>query len=69
MFITHDLRAAQNLSDHMVMLQTGRVVEAGDSEYVMTQSQHPAVVRLRDAMLTVGQNRFGYKTISEGAVQ
>lgn len=39
-FITHDLRAAAHLCDHLLVMHHGRVVEAGDSAQVLQAPQH-----------------------------
>lgn len=40
-YITHDLATAYQISDNIVVLYRGTVVEAGDVELVVKQPQHP----------------------------
>jgi peptide/nickel transport system ATP-binding protein len=40
-YITHDLATAYQISDHIIVLYRGAVVEAGDVELVVKQPQHP----------------------------
>ena len=40
-YITHDLATAYQISDHIIVLHQGRVVEAGDPEQVVKHPQHP----------------------------
>jgi oligopeptide/dipeptide ABC transporter ATP-binding protein len=40
-YITHDLATAYQISDHIVVLYRGSVVEAGDVDLVVKQPQHP----------------------------
>src|SRR5438093_1898167 len=40
-YITHDLATAYQISDNIVVLYRGAVVEAGDVELVVKQPQHP----------------------------
>lgn len=39
LFITHDLRVASQICDTIVVMQNGRIVEAGTAEQVLTQPQ------------------------------
>src|SRR5204863_1743452 len=40
-YITHDLTTAYQISDRMVVLYQGNVVEAGDPEQIVHAPQHP----------------------------
>jgi len=40
-YITHDLATAYEVSDYVLVLYRGRVVEAGDAETVIKQPEHP----------------------------
>ncbi len=40
-YITHDLATAYEVSDYVLVLYRGRVVEAGDPERVIKEPQHP----------------------------
>ena len=41
LYITHDLTTAYQLSEKIIILYQGRVVEVGDVELVIKQSKHP----------------------------
>ena len=40
-YITHDLATAYQISDRIIVLHQGRVVEEGDPEQVVKHPQHP----------------------------
>ena len=50
-YITHDLATAYYISDRIMIMQKGRVVESGDARPVLTAPQHPYSRELRDAVL------------------
>ena len=39
-YITHDLATAYQISDHIIVLNRGEVVEAGDPEQIVKHPQH-----------------------------
>ena len=41
LYITHDLTTAYHVSDYIVILYHGSVMEAGDVETIITQPKHP----------------------------
>jgi peptide/nickel transport system ATP-binding protein len=41
MFITHDLATVRAIADEVVVMQSGRVVEAGPKERIFTPPHHP----------------------------
>jgi peptide/nickel transport system ATP-binding protein len=45
-FVTHDLSVAYYLSDRIILLNRGRIVEMGDVEKVITRPLHPYVQEL-----------------------
>ncbi|MEJ1160141.1 ABC transporter ATP-binding protein [Prosthecomicrobium sp. N25] len=51
LYITHDLATAYTISDRLIIMQTGSVVEAGDARTVLTAPTHPYSRQLRDAVL------------------
>jgi ABC-type glutathione transport system ATPase component len=56
-YITHDLATAYYISDRIVIMQRGAVVESGDARTVLTAPQHPYSILLKDSVLSV--DRFG----------
>jgi len=46
LFVTHDLSVAYYLSDNIIMLNRGRIVEKGDAKRVITNPLHPYVKTL-----------------------
>lgn len=53
-YITHDLATAYYISDRIIVMQTGRVVEAGDARHVLDDPQHAYTQRLKASVLAVG---------------
>ena len=51
-YITHDLATAYYISDRLIVMQRGVVVEAGDARTVLSAPQHAYSRALRDAVLT-----------------
>ncbi|MBI1776881.1 MAG: ABC transporter ATP-binding protein [Proteobacteria bacterium] len=49
-YITHDLATAYAISDYVLVLHRGRVVEAGDPELVIRDPQHPYTQLLVDSV-------------------
>jgi ABC-type glutathione transport system ATPase component len=52
-YITHDLATAYYISDHIIVMQTGRVVEGGDARHVLDAPQHSYTQRLKASVLAV----------------
>jgi ABC-type oligopeptide transport system ATPase subunit len=52
-YITHDLATAYYISDRLIIMQKGEVVEAGDARTVLAAPQHPYSIKLRQAVLSV----------------
>jgi ABC-type glutathione transport system ATPase component len=53
-YITHDLATAYYISDRIIIMQKGRVVEAGIARAVLEDPQHPYSKLLKDAVLQPG---------------
>jgi peptide/nickel transport system ATP-binding protein len=51
-YITHDLATAYYISDRLIIMQRGAVVEAGAARAVLSAPRHPYSQTLRDAVLT-----------------
>lgn len=51
-YITHDLATAYSISDRIIIMQRGRVVEAGDARAVLDAPRHEYAIRLKNAVLS-----------------
>ncbi|MDD1782639.1 ABC transporter ATP-binding protein [Enterovibrio sp. ZSDZ35] len=49
LFITHDLGVVAQISDRVVVMKDGEVVERGDVRQIFENPQHPYTIRLMDA--------------------
>ena len=45
-FITHDLSIAKHISDKIMVLYFGNMVEMGSSKYLFSNPQHPYTIKL-----------------------
>ena len=52
LFISHDLRVIRTLADHLVVMQNGRIVEAGPAREVFTHPRQEYTKRLFSAALS-----------------
>jgi ABC-type oligopeptide transport system ATPase subunit len=50
-YITHDLATAYSISDRIIIMQRGEVVEAGEARAVLSAPRHPYSRQLREAVL------------------
>ena len=60
-YITHDLATAYAISDRVIIMQKGKVVETGPAREVLTHPQHPYSILLKDSVLSpddVGKGRI-----------
>lgn len=51
-YITHDLATAYYISDRIIIMRKGQVVESGDARTVLEHPQHPYSIALRAAVLS-----------------
>jgi peptide/nickel transport system ATP-binding protein len=61
-YITHDLATAYYISDRIIIMQKGQVVESGAARAVLDNPQHPYSILLKDSVLspeTVGEGILG----------
>jgi peptide/nickel transport system ATP-binding protein len=52
LYITHDLATAYSISDRIMIMRQGRVVEAGAARAVLDNPQHPYSILLKAAVLS-----------------
>ena len=53
LFITHDLASAKLVSDRIMVMYLGKIVESGDTEAVLTKPHHPYAEVILKAMPTL----------------
>jgi peptide/nickel transport system ATP-binding protein len=61
-YITHDLATAYYISDRIIIMQKGRIVESGAARAVLDNPQHPYSILLKESVLspeTVGEGILG----------
>lgn len=51
-YITHDLATAYYISDRIIIMQKGRVVEDGDARRVLDDPKHPYSILLKSSVLS-----------------
>lgn len=52
-YITHDLATAYYISDRIIIMQKGKVVESGDARAVLSAPTHPYSIQLKEAVLSL----------------
>lgn len=50
-YITHDLATAYYISDRVIIMQKGQVIESGDARAVLDNPTHPYSIALKNAVL------------------
>ncbi|MEK3990004.1 MULTISPECIES: ABC transporter ATP-binding protein [Robertmurraya] len=58
LFITHDLVQAYKRSDHIFVMQKGRIVEEGTPEQIRCEHQHPYTKELCSCLLSLPGERY-----------
>jgi len=51
-YITHDLATAYYISDRLIIMRKGQVVESGEARAVLDRPQHPYSIALKAAVLS-----------------
>ena len=51
-YITHDLATAYTISDRIIIMRNGSVVESGEARAVLDHPQHPYSILLKNAVLS-----------------
>jgi ABC-type dipeptide/oligopeptide/nickel transport system ATPase component len=71
-YITHDLATAYYISDHIMIMQKGRVVESGDARTVLSAPQHPYSILLKNSVLSpdaAGRNELTLSSVPLDATE
>jgi peptide/nickel transport system ATP-binding protein len=50
-YITHDLATAYSISDRIIIMQKGRVVESGEARAILSDPKHPYSKTLKESVL------------------
>lgn len=50
-FISHDLHVVRRISDRIMVMKDGNIVDSGSTEYIFEQSKHPYTTALKDAIV------------------
>jgi ABC-type oligopeptide transport system ATPase subunit len=58
-YITHDLATAYYISDRIMIMHRGKVVESGEARAVLDNPQHPYSIRLKQAVLSPDPDASG----------
>ena len=58
LFITHDLSVLTEVSDRLVVMYAGRIVEEGPAESVFRHPKHPYTEALAGAFPQIGDERY-----------
>jgi peptide/nickel transport system ATP-binding protein len=65
-FISHDLNVVQYMSDRVLVMYLGKVVEIGDVDGIYSRPKHPYTRALLDAMPAMDPDRRGEKATLTG---
>jgi ABC-type glutathione transport system ATPase component len=68
-YITHDLATAYYISDRMIIMQRGQVVETGDARTVLGNPQHPYSKLLKASVLSSDDAGRGKLLVDPDAVR
>lgn len=52
-YITHDLATAYTISDRVMIMRHGEVVETGDARTVLSNPKHPYAIQLKESVLSI----------------
>ena len=69
LFITHDLRVAAQICDDIMVMQSGRVVEAGKSAEILTRPAHPYTRQLLEAAPGRGWDFANFRPAEPGLLE
>lgn len=52
-YITHDLATAYTISDRVMIMRYGEVVETGEARAVLSNPKHPYAIQLKESVLSI----------------
>ncbi|GHA35730.1 dipeptide/oligopeptide/nickel ABC transporter ATP-binding protein [Devosia pacifica] len=64
MFVTHDLGVVAQMTEHVVVMYMGQVVEAGSVKELFTAPRHPYTHGLLHSIPRLGQRKLGRRLVS-----
>ncbi len=64
LFISHDLGVVRHVSDRVLVMYLGRVVEMGDAEEMFAQPNHPYTMALVEGVPRIDRRRTTFRPIS-----
>jgi peptide/nickel transport system ATP-binding protein len=67
-YITHDLATAYYISNRLIIMQRGRIVEMGDARTVLDNPEHPYSQLLKDSVLSTENAGAGKLATDPGMV-
>jgi len=68
LFIAHDLRVVEHISDRIVVMYLGKIVEVGDAEVICNTPKHPYTEALISAIPDIGKKQKSNRIILKGEV-
>ena len=66
-YITHDLATAYYISDRIIIMRKGQVVESGEARAVLDNPRHPYSIRLKQAVLSPDAAGSAGRLLAESA--
>ena len=55
LYISHDIASAHYISDRMVVMNLGRIIESGSSDEIVNHPAHPYTKKLIDSVPKLGE--------------
>ena len=68
-YITHDLATAYYISDRIMIMQKGKVVEGGDAREILDNPQHPYSILLKTSVLAPEVPSAGTSPLDQAEIQ